>query len=62
MPGWFPFALVASGLIALGAGIKSNWGRATAAAPVIPPTPQPSVPPSVKKAGVIQGWPGVRYG
>jgi hypothetical protein len=56
LPGWFPFALVASGLIAIGAGIRSNWGRAVAAAP-----PQPATPP-VKQAGVVQGWPGVRYG
>jgi hypothetical protein len=57
LPGWFPFALVASGLIAIGAGIRSNWGRAVAAAP----PPQPATPP-VKQAGVVQGWPGVRYG
>jgi len=58
LPGWFPFALVASGLVALAAGMKSNWGRATAAAP--PPEPSPT--PPVQKAGVVQGWPGVRYG
>jgi hypothetical protein len=55
LPGWFPFALVASGLIAIGAGIRSNWGRAQAAAPL----PEPSTTPPVQKAGVVQGWPGV---
>ncbi len=51
LPKWFPFAVVASGLIALGAGLRSNWGRATAAAP-----PPPPLPPQVKQAGVLQDW------
>jgi len=51
LPVWFPFAVVASGLIALGAGLRSNWGRTTAAAP-----PPPPLPPQVKQAGVLQDW------
>ena len=66
MPEWFPFAFVASGLIAIGAGMKSNWGRPTAVAALPPPPPPPPGPvpalPPVKQAGVVQGWPGVRYG
>lgn len=50
LPGWFPFALVASGLIAIGAGIRSNWGRAAA------PAPLPDAQPPVKQAGVLQDW------
>ncbi len=50
LPRWFPFAVVASGLIALGAGLRSNWGRTTAAAP------PPPLPPQVKQAGVLQDW------
>lgn len=45
LPGWFPFALVGSGLVALAAGYRSNWGRAT----------YRSTPP-VAKAGVLQDW------
>lgn len=55
LPGWFPFAVVASGLIAIGAGIRSNWGRAQAAAAPSPPQPGPPV----QKAGVIQGEWGI---
>jgi hypothetical protein len=47
LPGWFPFALTASGLIALAAGMKSNWGRAKAPAPLPSSTPQ--------QAGVLHG-------
>ena len=50
LPGWFPFALVASGLIAIGAGIRSNWGRA------VGPLPLPDDQSPVKKAGVLQDW------
>lgn len=49
LPGWFPFALLASGLVALGAGIKSNWGGAKAPAPLSPQPP-------VQQAGVLQDW------
>jgi len=57
LPGWFPFAVVASGLIAIGAGIRSNWGRTQAAAP-----PPPDAQPPVQKASVLQGeWAGVSY-
>lgn len=60
LPGWFPFAVVASGLVALAAGMKSNWGRATYTAA---PTPTPPGPqPPVAKAGVLQEWTGVSYG
>lgn len=51
LPGWFPYALTASFLVMIGAGIRSNWGRTAQAAP---PPPQP-VPP-VAKAGVLQDW------
>ena len=47
LPGWFPFAVVASGLVMIGAGIRSNWGR--------PSTPAPTVPP-VQQGGVLQDW------
>lgn len=53
LPGWFPFALLASGLIAIGAGIKSNWGRPATLAK----TP-PAVPP-IRQAGILQGVPGL---
>lgn len=49
LPGWFPFALVASGLIAIGAGIRSNWGR-PAVAKTEPPTGTP------QQGGVLQDW------
>jgi hypothetical protein len=52
LPGWFPFALVASGLIALGAGMRSNWGRAKGPAP-LPTGPQ--------QAGVLHGGPPNRW-
>ena len=51
LPGWFPFALVASGLIAIGAGIRSNWGRAAAPLPLATDGQSPPV-----KAGVLQDW------
>lgn len=50
LPGWFPFAVAASFLVMIGAGVKSNWGRKTAAAP------PPPLPPQVKQAGVLQDW------
>jgi hypothetical protein len=54
LPGWFPFALVASGLIAIGAGIKSNWGR-----PAVAKTEPPPGPPPVQQGGVLHGIPGL---
>jgi hypothetical protein len=45
LPGWFPFALGASFLVMIGAGIKSNWGRAK------PPSP-------LQQGGVLQDWLG----
>lgn len=53
LPGWFPFALLASGLIAIGAGIKSNWGRAKGPAPLPPPGPP-------QQAGILHGIPGLQ--
>jgi hypothetical protein len=52
LPGWFPFALLASGLVALGAGMRSNWGRAKGPAP-LPAGPQ--------QAGVLHGGPPNRW-
>jgi len=43
LPGWFPYAVTASLLVMLGAGIKSNWGRAKE------PTP-------LQQGGVLQDW------
>jgi hypothetical protein len=64
MPDWFPFALTASFLVMIGAGIRSNWGRATAAAEP-PPPPAPSTAP-VQQAGIVHGalseWGVVRFG
>lgn len=57
LPGWFPFAVVASGLVAIGAGMKSNWGRAQAPKPL-----SGGSEPPVRQAGVVNGWPGVTYG
>jgi hypothetical protein len=54
LPGWFPFALVATGLIAVAAGIRSK-GKLSGETASAPPTPPP-----LKQAGVIQGWENVR--
>lgn len=63
LPGWFPFAITASFLIAIGAGIRSNWTLAADQPKPPSPPPEPSTtPPPVKKAGVLQEWPGVSYG
>lgn len=53
LPGWFPYALTASFLVMIGAGIKSNWGRPAAVAA----GPPPPVPP-VRQGGVLQEWLG----
>jgi hypothetical protein len=54
LPGWFPFALLASGLIAIGAGIKSNWGRPATLAKTTPPG-------APVQGGVLQDfWGGLR--
>ena len=49
LPGWFPYAVTASFLVMIGAGLRSNWGRAGNE------PPSPPVPP-VQKAGVLQDW------
>lgn len=54
MPGWFPFALGAAAVTALWAGARSKWTLSGDQ----PKTPQPSI----KQAGVIQDWAGVRLG
>lgn len=51
LPGWFPFAVIASGLVMIGAGIRSKW-KLPADQPEPPPGPSP-----VSQAGVIHGWP-----
>jgi len=53
LPGWFPFALIASGFIAIGAGIRSGF-RTAADAP--PPPPPPPAPPPLSQAGVLRDW------
>lgn len=50
LPGWFPFALLASGLVVIGAGLRSNWGRTAAVASGPPGSP------AVKQGGVLQDW------
>lgn len=48
LPGWFPFAITASFLVMIAAGVKSNWGRA-----------KPPAPPGPVQAGVLQEWLGL---
>ena len=43
MPGWFPYALAASAVVAIGAGLRSGW-KTSADQPKAPPPPPP--PPS----------------
>ena len=47
LPGWFPFAVAASFLVMVGAGIRSNWKLASGA-------PKPT--PPVRQAGMLQDW------
>ena len=54
LPGWFPFAVVASAVLVIAAGVKSGW-RLAADQPK--PTPPSPVPP-VSQAGVLQDWLG----
>lgn len=62
LPGWFPFAVVASFLVMVGAGLRSNWkvaGNTLPPPPSSPPPPPPPPPPGapqVKQAGVLQDW------
>jgi hypothetical protein len=55
MPGWFPFALTASFLVMLAAGVKSGWRLAGSAPPPPPPQPTPPASAPVQQAGVIHG-------
>ena len=50
LPGWFPFAVTASFLVMVGAGIRANWK-----------TSQAAPKPPVKQAGMLQEWAGVRW-
>lgn len=52
LPGWFPFALIASGFVAIGAGIRSNWRLARE---IEAERKQPSPQPPVVQAGVVRG-------
>ena len=54
LPGWLPFAILASGFIAIAAGIKSNWTLAADRKPE-PPPPDPTKPP-ISQAGVLHDW------
>ena len=51
LPGWFPYAVAASLVIALGAGIKSGWKLSGETQPPSPPPP----PGPPQQAGVIHG-------
>lgn len=62
LPEWFPFAVTASFLVMIGAGMRANWKLAGGAKAPPPPPPPPSAPPPVTQAGVVHGWPGVRWG
>jgi hypothetical protein len=54
MPGWFPFAVVASAVVVIAAGARSGW-RLAADQPKPPPPPPQPVPP-VAQGGVLQDW------
>jgi len=48
LPGWFPFAVIASGLVMIGAGIRSKWKL---------PADQPAPPTgSPQQASVLNEW------
>lgn len=49
LPGWFPFAIVASGLVMIGAGIRAKWKLPADQAPTTPPGPQ-------QQAGILHEW------
>lgn len=51
LPKWFPFALIASGVLVIGAGIRSKWKL-----PADQPAPTPPGPP--QQAGVLHEWAG----
>lgn len=53
LPGWFPFALAASAVVAIMAGARSNW---TLSGDRDTPKPPPPQPPPVVRAGVLQDW------
>jgi hypothetical protein len=59
LPGWFPYALTASFLVMVGAGIKSGWKLSGNEPPPPPPPPTPPGSPQVKQAGVLQAEWGI---
>lgn len=48
-PGWLPYAITASFLVAVAAGIKSGWKLSGGDQPKAPPGPP-------RQAGVLQDW------
>jgi hypothetical protein len=59
LPGWFPFALAASFLVMVGAGVKSGWKLSGNEPPPPPLPPTPPGTPQVKQAGVLQAEWGI---
>lgn len=55
-PGWFPYAVTASFLVMVGAGMKSGWKLSGNEPPPPPPPPIPPGTPQVKQAGALQDW------
>lgn len=53
IPEWLPFAIMASGLLVISAGIRSGWKTA---ADQPPPPPPPPSPPPLSQAGVLKDW------
>jgi hypothetical protein len=51
IPGWLPFAIVASGLVVLAAGARSGWKLASDR-----PKPPPPATPPIAQGGVLQDW------
>ena len=49
LPGWFPFAIVASGLVMIGAGIRAKWKLPADQTAPVPPGPQ-------QQAGILHEW------
>jgi len=53
LPGWFPFAIVASAVVAIAAGARSGW-TLSGDQPKPNPTPQPPPGPP-QQASVLNG-------